>query len=523
MYEATPHDGVLLDTASKRSTKCWAIGARMSDRTVAKDVSLIAITSVLTSLGAFFLLPVITKSLDVYDYGVWAQISVMVSLLSSIASLGLSMVLVRFLAAETDLHRINEGFYSIAIIVALSGLVASLIVFSLADIIAVTLFNNIGTSQFIKVGSFLILLTAINQIELFYFQIFRQIRTYALNMLFSTFGRLALIFTLLHAGFGLMGVIAADLIIHIAVFLVAIVCIINHIGFIVPKFTMIKEYLSYGLPLAPISLVRWITDSSGRFIIGIFLGMNDVGVYSAAYSIGSLVLLFANPIQSILFPELSKLYDEGRLDDIKIYLSNSIKYFSLFCIPSVAGLSILSPVILEILTRPEFASGSLVIPIVALAGLMGGVFQIIINITHLVKRTQFNLFIHLIAASANVLLNVMLIPVMGIFGAAVATFISYLLMVIAVFYVSFKHISFKIDWLFIIKSILSSVLMIGLISIIYPEDATDLLIAIVCGAIAYFVIITALGGFDTSEIETLKKQIFRLRNHILSIKKRLTK
>jgi len=491
----------------------------MSKKKFARDVAIIGITSILTSLGGFLLLPVITKTLGAYDYGIWVQISVTVSLLSSIVLMGLSMALVRFLAAERDMLRVREGFYSIAFIVAISGLFVSLMVYGLADLTAVSVFSDAGTSQYIRAGSFLILLTALDQIVMFYFRIFRQIKTYALITLFNTFGKLALILALLHIGFGLMGVIAAVLIVQVIVFLGAILRIISQIGFEAPEFTMVIEYLRYGLPLTPNSLIRWITDSSDRYIVGIFLGINAVGIYSAAYTIGSLVQLLVTPIQLILFPELSKMYDESRLDEVKLYLSYSMKYFLLLGIPSVVGLSVLSHSMLEILTKPEFAAGSSVIPFVALAGLMGGVFQIVINITQLVKRTQFNLFIHIIAAAANILLNVMLIPVMGILGAAISTFVSYLLMVIVVFYVSFKYISFKINWSFIAKSIISSVLMAGMILIIYPEDANGLLIALVFGAIAYSVIIAALGGFDKRETEILKRQIFSLWNHILSIKK----
>ncbi len=489
----------------------------MPNKSFANDVAIIGITTILINLGGFIILPVITKTLGAYDYGIWSQISVTVSLLSSTALMGLSMALVRFLAVEKDPDRIREGFYSISLVVALSGLMISLIVFYLADIIAIKIFSDAGTSEYIKAGSFLVLLTALDQIAMFYFRTFKQIRTYAFITLFNTFGRLALILGLLHIGLGLMGIIAAVLIIQIMAFLGAISCIINQIGFAFPKFNIIKEYLRYGLPLTPNSLIRWITDSSDRYIVGILLGMNAVGIYSAAYAIGSLIQLLVTPIQLILFPELSKMYDESRLDEVKFYLSYSLKYFLFLGIPSVIGISVLSRAILEILTKPEFVTGSMVIPFVALAGLLSGIFQIVINITHLLKKTQFNLYIHIIAASANLLFNIMLIPMIGILGAAIATFISYLLMVTVAFYISFKQISFEIDWSFIAKSIISSALMAATIVAIYPEDLLKLLIAISFGGIVYLVVIVALGGFEKKEKEAIKRIISSFKNNFYNI------
>ena len=68
----------------------------------ARDVGLIGTVQVLTNLGNFLILPIITKSLGTYDYGLWAQINITVSLISPLALMGLSMALVRFLSSETE-------------------------------------------------------------------------------------------------------------------------------------------------------------------------------------------------------------------------------------------------------------------------------------------------------------------------------------------------------------------------------------------------------------------------------------
>jgi len=483
----------------------------MSSKAFTKDVATIGITNILTSLGSFILLPVITKTLGAYNYGIWSQISATVSLSSAIALMGLSMALIRFLAAERDVYKIKEGFYSIVFFVTLSGLAISLTVFIFSDFMAKTIFSDPAATQYIKAGSFLILLTPLEQIVLFYFRVFRQIKTYAFFTIFNTLGRLFIITAILHIGFGLMGVIAAMLVIQGFIFLGAMLLVVSQIGFAYPKFTMILEYMRYGLPLTPNSLFRWVTDSSDRYIVGIILGINAVGIYSAAYSIGSLIQFLVTPIQLILFPELSKMYDENRLDEVKLYLSYALKYFLFLGIPSVVGLSILSQSILRILTKPEFIAGSSVIPFVALAGLMAGIFQIIINITHLAKRTQFNMFIHIIASLLNFLLNIILLPRMGFLGAAVATFAAYMLMVIVAFYISIRYISFEICWSFIAKSVISSVVMAGIIMLNYPESISALLTAILLGMAIYSTMIIVLGGINKREIAMLKILILSLR------------
>jgi len=483
----------------------------MSTQKFIRDVGIIGITQVLSNLGAFFLLPIITKTLGTYDYGTWAQISITVSLLSPLALLGLQMAFVRFLAAEKDVARIREVFFSIFFFVFFTGMLVSVLVFALSDFLAVTVFGDITTSYYIKAGSFLILLSAIDQISLFYFRISRQIHVFGLLSLFQSLGRLFLVLALLLAGFGLLGVIGATLIVQVCIVLFSLILVIRQIGFAIPRFEGLGEFIKYGTPLTPNSLIRWITDSSDRYIVGIFLGLSAVGIYSAAYAIGSLVHLFITPIQFILFPELSRLYDEERVDDVRNYLSSSLRYFLLIAIPAVVGLTVLAKPVLMILTTPAFAAGSIVIPFIALSGLFGGVFQIIINITFLVKKTQFNLFIHVIAAVANLVLNVALIPFIGILGAAIATLASYILMVIVVIYISFRDLSFDLGFAFILKCIISAGIMAAILLLFDPQNLFYLLISIGTGIITYFTIMIMVKGVGKKEFELVKHLMGR--NH----------
>lgn len=473
----------------------------MTYKTFIKDVGLIGITQALTSLGGFFLLPIITKTLGSYDYGIWAQINISVSLLSTIALMGTSMSVVRFLSSEKDKEKIREGIFSIIFFVAFTGSVGSILVFISSDFLAAKIFHDIGTSNFIKAGAFLILLSAIDQISIFYFRISRQTETFASLTLFQSFGQMFLILAFLLMGFGLFGVIFAVLIIRGLLFLISTYKIVSQIGFKIPKFNQIGEYLKYSAPLTPNSLIRWITDSSDRYMVSYFLGLSQVGIYSASYAIGNLIQLFITPIQFILFPELSRLFDEGKINEVKIYLGYSMKYFLLISIPAVFGLSALAKPMLEILTTQEFISGSIVIPFIALSGLLAGVFQIVINITHLVKKTKFNLYIQLFAALANIGFNLLLIPIIGIVGAAVATFISYILMVIICIYISFKHIRFNLNIPFILKSIASSLIMFRVILCLTPSNIMGLFGSVLVGVFVYFGIMIMIKGISKYEID----------------------
>lgn len=415
------------------------------------------------------------------------------------------MTIVRFLSAQTEPDAIREGFYSIFLFTAFTGFCASLLVFFSSDIIASTVFQDVNASYYIRMASWLIFLNVVTQITLFYFRIFHQIKTFSLMLIFQTLGRLFLVYFLLIIGFGLYGVIIGTLVIWGLVLLLCIVLIIHQIGFIIPKFSHLREYFNYGAPLTPNTLIRWITDSSDRYLVGYFINLQAVGIYSASYTLGNLIQLFVAPLQVVLFPELSRLYDQNKMDLVEQYMSYSLKYFLLLTIPAVFGLSVLATPILTILTTEEFISGNVVIPFIAVSGLFAGVFQIVINITLLVKNTKFNLFIQMFAATANVLLNIILIPVIGILGAAIATFISFLLMAASCIYVSFRYIKFELNFGFIAKSIVASSVMASILFFIHPVTTVQLLITIIIGIIIYTIMILLIRGLDWGEIMMLKR------------------
>ena len=479
-----------------------------------KDVGLIGSTQALTNLGSFFLLPVITKALGSYDYGIWAQISITVSLLSPLALLGLSMAVIRFLSSEKDKEKIREGFFSIIFFVFFTGLLVSIAIFLLSDFLAASAFKDTHTSGYIKMGAFLIFLSAIDQISTYYFRVSRQTETFAALTLFHTFGQLILILSFLLLGYGLFGVIAAVIIVQVLLFIISISKIISQVGFKIPRFSQIGEYLKYSAPLTPNTLIRWITDSSDRYMVTYFLGLSQVGIYSASYAIGNLIHLFITPIQLILFPELSRLFDEGKIDEVKVYLGYSMKYFLLIAIPAVFGLSSLAKPMLKIFTTQEFVSGSTVIPFIALSGLLSGIFQIVINITHLVKKTKLNLFIHVFAALLNIVLNVLLIPSIGIVGAAIATLISYALMVIICILISFKHIQFNLNFGFILKSIMASSIMSGVIFCLNPYNIMGFFVSVLLGAFVYFAIMILIKGISGHELNLVKSFSINIRNMI---------
>ena len=105
-------------------------------------IGLVGITNILIALSSLILLPIMTKSFSIGDYGVWVQINTTIALIPNLATLGLPYTMVRFLSAEKNKEKIQEGFYSIASIVLASTFIISALLFIFSKNIASALFNG---------------------------------------------------------------------------------------------------------------------------------------------------------------------------------------------------------------------------------------------------------------------------------------------------------------------------------------------------------------------------------------------
>lgn len=474
----------------------------------AKRVGLSGITNFIVSMRALILIPILTKLLGVAEYGIWSQTIVTVSFIAPLAILGIVSGMGRYLASEKDRDMIREGFYSTFYSIILINSTLGIIVYIFAPQISTLIFG--GTALIIiKIMAFILLFEGLNQLLINFFRIFERIKKYSFFTITQTLAEIAFISYSIFQGYGIEGAVFSLLFVKIIIFVLMFVTVINEIGILInPRFSEIRSYLRFGLPLVPSSLFVWIVNSSDRYVIGYFMGIESVGIYSAAYGIGSVIIMFLAPIAFILPYALYKSYDEGKLDDVKLYLEYSLKYFLIISIPAVVGLTILSKQILMILTTKEFiATGSQIIPVISLSVLLYGVIVIVSQILAVSKNTRKLAEVWIASGILNFVLNIVFVPKIGIIGAAIATLITFIFALVIMYHISLKLIKMPIDFYSIAKIIAASALMALIISRIMPTNTLGTLFAIGFGIAIYFGVILTLKLFSRDEVLFFKQLI----------------
>lgn len=471
---------------------------------VIQRIGLIGIANLITTLSSLILLPILTKNLTIEEYGKWVQIGVTIGLLVPLATLNLGLASQRFLAGETDKKMVDNGFSSILAVISLTSLIISVLIFVFSKPISIAIFGGAEAEYFVKYLSLLILLGGINASLDMFFVTFLQIKKHSVLSILRTMLQILLISYFLLSGFGLFGAVISLIILNVLMLILKSLLIMPQIRISFPSFSLIKKYSTYSIPLIPGILGWWMNNLGDRYVIGYFLGMESVGIYSASYNLGGLVSFFYVPIAVIVLPMITNLYKYNKIQEIKMHLSYLLKGYLMVAIPSAFGLAVLSEPLLKILTTSEFLTGAIIVPIVAFATIILYCSSLNANILLLFKKTKTAGLISIITAVTNIILNIILVPQIGITGAAIATLLAFSFHLFLTSTISFKLLVYDVNLKFIIKSIISSVIMSLVIWKLDPIGTADILISIGVGFGVYFGVMILLRCFRKDEYMLFK-------------------
>jgi len=184
--------------------------------------------------------------------------------------------------------------------------------------------------------------------------------------------------------------------------------------------TRLKEMLSFSAPIIPSSLGILALGYADRVTITNYLTMTDLGVFGIGYRVASGVGLLMMGFQSAITPIVYYRYAEA---SAPAELARVFRNFAFVALLGATGLSMFGKEILIILTTPAYYGAVTVIPFLVLAAFVSGMHVFAPGLG-IAKKTKHIAVINIIGALLNVTLNILLVPKLGILGAATATLVS---------------------------------------------------------------------------------------------------
>jgi O-antigen/teichoic acid export membrane protein len=174
-------------------------------------------------------------------------------------------------------------------------------------------------------------------------------------------------------------------------------------------------------PLSVQSFVYIIYTQIDRLCIGYFLSPVEVGIYGAAWSIAALLLFIPQSFSFLALPLFSKLISKQSIVELRGTFKKIAKTMFEISLPILLCLIILSEDVLTIIYGKEYAVGYIALSILGFGtfsqSLLGPAAECLVG----AGKTRETLIATTVGCTVNIVLNIMLIPVYGIVGAAAAT------------------------------------------------------------------------------------------------------
>lgn len=225
-------------------------------------------------------------------------------------------------------------------------------------------------------------------------------------------------------------------------------------------YELLKKMLVYSIPLIPNSLMWWIMNISDRYIILVFLGVSANGIYAVANKIPALL----NVIHSIFFQawQLSAI-EEYNTEQKASFYSQVFSLFSTVMFVSTSGLLVVVKVIMKNFVASAYYTAWAYTPFLLL-GIVFSSFSAFLGTTYIASEKTNGLFkTSVLGAVINVLVTILLIPIMGLNGASIATMLSFFVIWIFRVLDTRKIIHLKINTLNLFLSLVVISLQIGIL------------------------------------------------------------
>ena len=477
-----------------------------------KDTAIYGISTMVGRFLNFILVPFYTNVFSPSDYGIVQLIYAYLAILNILYIYGLDSAYLKF-ASLKDEGSNKDNFSTPYLAVFGSSLLITLLIVINSEAIGTTLRIPSQYIYLIYFAAGIIFIDANTVIPFLKLRLDRKAKIFSLYKIINISVNIFLNFYLILAlKWGIEAILVSNLIATIVSLILLVPTIVKNFRF---KFqsSLFKRMLKFGLPFLPAGFAVMLVQVIDVPILERLTDLKTVGIYKANYKLGIFMMLFVNMFQYAWQPFFLQNAKDPKAKEM---FSKVLTYFTLVGSIILIVLSLFITDISQIkiagysLIGEQYWPGLHIIPIVLLAYLINGMYVIFSAGIYIEEKSVYVPMITGAGALVNVAANFILIPVLNITGAAVATLASYLVMAFGYYYVTQKFFEVKYE-LKRIGHVFFAVLIVGvLFYYLYSIDKLffiyKMLLLILFTAYIYFVAV------NRTEINLIRKKFAESRN-----------
>lgn len=394
----------------------------VAQRKFIRDIAFSNLPVPFQKFQTYLWLALLTRALGPAGFGAWSLFMVTLSTATTVSTLNCGSSLMRFLSGSRSEEEVNGAFSTVLLMVGVTGILLGAAFLLFSNQLTYGIFGSPQSHALIALLALALLFNSIFEEIKNVLRARRYNRSWAwLSLARLTPETLAVILAALWLNNTDSAVSAYVLASACSVAGGLIYVKVKHgIRITPPDRRVFVKYAAYGLPLLPGVFASTLSLGADKYVISHFLGLKEVGVYTVCFAISAAVFFLTGPINDVLFPELSALYDGQHWASFCERFRTVQKFVLAVAFGMAAILVTLPRQVLRVVAPPEFAAGSGALAVLGFQGIFMAIVLLYVVILNTRMRIWSSTTFWLLSGASIIVLDLFLVPRIGILGAAIS-------------------------------------------------------------------------------------------------------
>jgi len=382
----------------------------------------------IANLGLAFLVKIaIARTLPTVGYG---RVVIGISILTlgrTVVSLGLGEGVTRYLPRrDDDAWQRGVVFSTLQIIIPVSILVSA-IIFLADDQIARWIFQDQQVAPIVRIFGIALIFDVLRLFSIRITQGLEQSRPKVLIDTVHPLFRLLLVGLVLLLGYGAGGVAVAYLFANVAGALLALGYLRTQTDLLTlgPAVSLHQDLLQISAPLLVSAITLSLFSNIDLLMLGYFESSGTVGIYSAMYSLATIISFFLVSFEYLYMPAASRLDAAGDRTELDMTYNTVTTWATITTVPTFALLSLAPATFIKFTFGSGYTGGAPALVVIAAAYVISAVLGPNMKTLVSLGYSRSIMIYNVVGFTLNIALNVMLIPRYSFIGASIATLVAY--------------------------------------------------------------------------------------------------
>ncbi len=421
----------------------------------------------LGNIGFGFLIRIIlARRLSLDDFGLYYAILAFLGIAGMLKNLGLNNAVIKFIPeflVNNEKDKVKTSILLLLIFSLTSSIIVAAFIYLFSPEISTHFFRDPNSVKVLRIFLIFFIVSSLSSCLSGIFNAFQRPLLLSYHGLFTNLILFILIF--LNDKLNIIHVSWYNNIVYIAVliintfFLFQIFNLFRHPA--APVWPVGKKLFKFGLASTASSVVSHTTGRLDTIFLTFFQSLATVGVYSALTPFTRIFKIVGSSISKIFFPITSELYGSGKTEELKVALGRIHRYILIILTPLAIILFTYSDFILEVIFGREFIPGANAARIIVISALISPISIVNVGTINGLGFPLKNTVIVTISGVTSIIFNIILIPLWGYNGAAMAYFFEKIIVFSATHFYLKRIINYKPEVFLMLKILFVGMLVCG--------------------------------------------------------------